>query len=405
MVASSRAFPALRYPNYRRWFVGQIVSLLGTWMQTTAQAFLVFELTHSARFLGYVAFAAGVPSWLLMLYGGVVADRISKRTLLICTQTAMLLLAFGLAAITLSGLARPWHILLFAFLLGTANAFDAPARQAFAAELVDREDLTNAIALNSAMFNAAAAVGPAVAGLTYAAFGPGWCFVINGISFVAVIAALFSLKIPAKIPVPSGRSPTAELREGLAYVAAQPVILTLMLLVGAVTLFGFSFSTLAPAWAVHILHGDARTNGWLQSARGGGALVSALLLASAGRFRGKGRVLTVGSFLFPALLCAFALTRTLALSLLALAAAGAAALLVLNLANALVQTLVRDDVRGRVMSIYSLTFLGSMPIGGMLMGVLAEHLGEPLAIGGGAAALLACTGLAFVLTPALRTAS
>src|SRR5262245_9039549 len=177
----SQTFSAFRYRNYRLWFAGQLVSLVGTWMQTTAQGFLVFELTHSPAYLGYVGFAAGVPSWLFMLYGGVIADRVSRRNLLLMTQTGMVILAFILAALTFSGWVQPWHIIVLALGLGVANAFDAPARQAFVVEMVDREDLTNAIALNSSMFNLATVVGPAVSGLVYAWLGPAWCFTINGL--------------------------------------------------------------------------------------------------------------------------------------------------------------------------------------------------------------------------------
>src|SRR5271157_4058592 len=184
-----RTFMALKYPNYRLWFRGQMVSLFGTWMQTTAQGFLVYELTHSPRYLGYVGFAAGAPTWLLTLYGGVVADRIPRRMLLIITQSCMMVLAFILAALWFLHVVQPWHIMVLAFLLGVANSFDAPARQAFVSELVPREDLTNAIALNATMFNTATAVGPAVAGATYALFGAGWCFTINGLSFIAVLTA------------------------------------------------------------------------------------------------------------------------------------------------------------------------------------------------------------------------
>jgi MFS family permease len=185
-----RTFAALKHSNYRLWFQGQLVSLFGTWMQTTAQGFLVFELTHSPEYLGYVGFAAGIPTWLFTLYGGVIADRVPRRTLLTVTQTSMMVLAFILAGLVFSHLVQPWHILALAFLLGVANSFDAPARQAFVGEMVAREDLTNAIALNATMFHMATAVGPAVAGFTYALFGPGWCFTLNGLSFIAVIAAL-----------------------------------------------------------------------------------------------------------------------------------------------------------------------------------------------------------------------
>jgi MFS family permease len=194
-VSARGTFAALQYPNYRLWFIGQMISLVGTWMQGTAQGYLVYELTRSPAYLGYVGFAAGVPSWLFMLYGGVIADRMSRRTLLVITQTCMMLLAFLLAGLTFTGRVQPWHIIVLAFLLGTANAFDAPARQAFVLEMVDRQHLTNAIALNSTMFNLGTAIGPAMAGITYSLFGPAWCFTINAFSFLAVIAALLLMKL------------------------------------------------------------------------------------------------------------------------------------------------------------------------------------------------------------------
>lgn len=398
-----QTFAALKYRNYRLWFWGQMVSLFGTWMQTTAQGYLVFQLTHSPAYLGYVSFAAGLPSWLFMLYGGVVADRMSRRTLLVITQICMMMLAFILAALTFSGRVQPWHIVLLAFGLGMANAFDAPARQAFVLEMVEREDLTNAIALNSTMFNSATAVGPAVAGVTYALFGPAWCFTINGLSFIAVIGALLLMKLKPPT-VPALRTSTlADLKEGLRYVASQPLIRMLIGLVATTSLFGLSFVTLIPAWAVTVLGGNATTNGLLQSARGVGALGSALLIASLGRFKFKGKLLAIGTFAFPIVLLAFALVRWLPLSLLALVGVGIALILVLNLANALVQTLVSDPLRGRVMGIYSLTFLGLMPIGGLLAGAVAEHIGEPITVVLSSLILLGFATLMWIFVPRLRT--
>lgn len=248
-----RTFAALRYPNYRLWFSGQMVSLFGTWMQTTAQGFLVYQLTRSPAFLGYVGFAAGIPIWLFTLYGGVVADRMPRRTLMLITQTTMMALAFVLAALTFLHLVAPWQILLLAFGLGAANAFDAPARQAIVTELVGREDLTNAIALNGTMFNAATVVGPAVAGVTYAVFGPAWCFTLNGISFLAVITALWLMDLPRPTGPLRPRSTLADLREGVTYVFSQPVVLTLIGVVAMTSLFGIAFGTLLPAWAVKAL--------------------------------------------------------------------------------------------------------------------------------------------------------
>src|SRR5574341_171267 len=397
-----QTFAALKYPNYRLWFFGQMVSLMGTWMQSTAQGFLVFELTHSPAFLGYVGFAAGVPSWLFTLYGGVVADRMPRRTLLLVTQTAMMILAFILAALTFAKLVQPWHILVLAFLLGVANAFDAPARLAFVPELVEREDLTNAIALNATMFNSATAVGPAVAGVTYALFGPALCFVLNGISFLAVIGALLMMRLAPWAPPARRASTRADLKEGVRYVIAQPMIATLIGLIAVTSLFGISFVTLFPAWAVTVLHGDATANGLMQSARGLGALAGALGIASLGRFKYKGRLLTVGTFAFPALLIVFTFIRSLPLALIALAVVGAAFILIMNLANALVQTLTPDALRGRVMGIYSLTFFGSMPIGALWVGAAAERVGEPSALILSAAIALGCAALIWVFVPKLR---
>jgi MFS family permease len=394
-----QTFAAFKYRNYRLWFGGQLVSLFGTWMQTTAQGYLVYQLTNSPAYLGYVACASGLPTWLFTLYGGVVADRMSRRTLMVITQSAMLVLAFILAALAFTGLVQPWHIVVLAFLLGIANAFDAPARQAFVLELVEREDLTNAIALNATMFNGATAVGPAAAGVTYAALGPGWCFTLNGVSFIAVIVALLMMRITPQA-VPARRvSAAGDLMEGLRYVVAHPIIRALIGLVGVLSLFGVSLFTLLPAWAIEVLGGDAATLGWLQSARGAGALIGALLLASLGRFEFKGKLLTVGTFLFPLMLLIFALVRWLPASLLVLVAGGSAQVLALNLANAIVQTHVSDELRGRVMGIYSLVFFGFMPIGGLLAGAAAQYIGEPETVVVSALILLGVAVLVWVFLP------
>ncbi len=369
-------FAAFRHRNYKLWFAGQLISLLGSWMQITAQGFLVYELTRSSEYLGYVAFAAGIPSWLFMLWAGVVADRMSRRALLIITQGCMLVLALLLAALTFAGAIQPWHILVLACGLGVANAFDAPARQAIVMELVGREDLTNAIALNSIMFNSATALGPAAAGLIYAWLGPGWCFAINAASFLAVIVALALMRFPARAARTQKTSAARELSEGLRFVMAHPHIRVLVGLVVVVALFGISFVTLMPAWAVAILGGDATTNGFLHSARGIGALLGALLIASLGRFQFHGRLLTMASLGFPLALIAFAFIRVEWLALVVLVAVGIGMILVFNLANALVQTLTPDGLRGRVMAIYSLGFFGFMPLGGLLAGALAERIGE-----------------------------
>jgi MFS family permease len=397
-----RAFTAMGYRNYRLYFWGQIVSLFGTWMQTTAQGFLIYELTHSAAYLGLVGFANGLPTWLFMLYAGVMADRFPRRRLMIITQTVMAGLAFILAFLVFAHWVRAWHILVLTFFLGVANAFDAPARQAIVTDLVeDKQDLPNAIALNSTMFNGASVIGPAVAGLVYALLGPGWCFIINGISFFAVIAALGAMT-PVLRAARERASAWREVGEGIRYTFSHRVILTIIGLIAVTSLFGQTFVNLIPAWTVTVLKGNAATNGLLYSARGAGALFCALGIAALGRFNFKGKLLTLGSLLFPISLLLFALNRTLSMSLILLVFAGGAAILVFNMANALVQTLVEDKLRGRVMSIYSLTFFGFMPVGSLWIGFAAQKFGVPSAVIANASVLLIFAVIIWLFVPRVR---
>ncbi len=398
-----RTFAALAYPNYRLWFVGQMTSLFGTWMQTTAQQYLIYKITNNSEaYLGYVGFASGIATWVFMLYGGAIADRVPRRNLIVVTQTSSMLLAFVLALLTFLRVVAPWHIIVLAFLLGVVNAFDAPARQSFVLEMVDRPVLTNAIALNSMMFNTATAVGPMIGGLTYWLFGPAWCFTINGLSFLAVIAALLSMRLPAWSPPARRESTFGEIREGLRAVRTDRRILAITCLMASVSLFGMSFATLIPAWAVEILHGDARINGFLQSARGIGAFGAALWIASYAHRRFKGRSITAASFLFPVMLVLFSFTRILPLSLLGIFAVGAANIVTNNLANALVQTLTPDALRGRVMSIYMLAFFGFMPIGALLAGQLATAFGVPAAVVIGASGTFVCAFAVALFVPSVR---
>ena len=397
-----RTFTALHYPNYRLWFIGQLVSLFGTWMQTTAVGFLIFELTRSPIYLGYAGFAAGAPSWIFTLYGGVIADRLSRRYLLIITQTAMMVLAFILTFLTFAHIVQPWHILFLAFLLGIANAFDAPARQAFASELVNRDDLTNAIALNSTMFQLATVIGPAAAGIAYATLGPGWCFAINGISFLAVIVALALMR---NLPPPVAQHHSAGLaaiKEGLFYVANHRVVRTLIVLVATTSLFGLSFTTLVPAWAVNVLGGGPTMNGLLYSARGAGSLLGALLIASLGRFAFRGKLVSAGTFFYPLAFTLFAFMRIVPLSLFALLLVGAGTIMVLNLCNALVQTISPDHLRGRIMGVYTLLFFGSMPLGALWTGFLAQQWGEPVAVWVNAVVCIGVAAAVYRKVPEIR---
>jgi MFS family permease len=397
-----RTFTALKYPNYRLWFWGQMTSLFGTWMQITAQGFLIYDLTHSPEYLGYVGFAAGIPSWFLMLYGGVIADRFDKRNILILTQYAMMALAAVLAALTFLNIIQPWEIILMAFLLGVANSFDAPSRISLVNELVPKEDLTNAIALNATLFNTASASGPAIAGITYALAGPAWCYTFNAVSFIGVIIALKKMKLPKAAPKTDGKSALHELKEAIKYIASTPVVRTIIICVGVMSIFGISIVTLLPAWAVKILGGDAATNGFLQSARGIGALTAALVIASLGRFRFKGKLLTFGFSLFPLFMFAFSFIRWIPGSLLALFVMGGFVILTMNIANSLVQTHVPDFIRGRVMSVYSLTFFGLMPVGSLMMGSFAGSFGEPETIVIASIAAFTVAVLVFIFAPYIR---
>jgi MFS family permease len=397
-----RTFIALKYPNYRLWFGGQLVSLVGTWMQVTAQGYLVYTLTGSAKWLGLVGFAAGVPSWLFTLYGGVIADRIPRRTMLIITQSVMMVLAFILTGLVYWNVVEPWHIVVLAFLLGIANAFDAPARQSFVVELVDREDLTNAIAINSTMFNLATVVGPAVAGLTYAAFGAAMCFAINGLSFLGVIIALLLMKLKSQPIVTDKGSTMLQIKEGIQYVKVKPVVIVLMTGLFFVSVFGFGLMTLMPVWAVSILGGDVTTNGFLLSARGLGALAGALTVAALAYRRVKGRIWTIGSFVLPLMLFIFSFIRTIPVSLLLLMGIGWGLMAMVNTANAMVQEEVPDALRGRVMGIFILVFFGSGPIGSLLVGWMAASITAPTTVAVCAAVLFGFALFIILKRPALR---
>jgi predicted MFS family arabinose efflux permease len=371
-------------------------------MQSAAQGYLIYELTQSPAYLGYVSFASGLPSWIFTLYAGAIADRIPRRMLLTITQTGMMILAFILAALTFTNLVQPWHIIILAFLLGIANAFDAPARQAFVVELVDRDVLTNAIAVNSTMFTSAIVVGPAVGGLAYAAVGPEWCFVLNGISFLAVIAALLMMKLTPMQRTPRKATARHEIMDGLRYVWRDDRLRMLIGNIGITTLFGMSIATLIPLWAVDILGGDAKTNGFLLSARGVGSLLGALMIASMSQRQFRGKMWTIASFALPLLMIIFAGVRSVPLALLIMAGNGWAFISLNNTTNAMVQSQVPDELRGRVMGIYTLVFFGSFPIGSLVAGNLADLISAPTTLIIFAAVLLLFAVYIFWRKPEMR---
>ena len=373
----SQTFSALKYRNFRLWFSGQMVSLIGTWMQATAQAYLLFELTGSPAMLGIAGFASGIPIWLFSLYSGLLSDRFSRRNVILFAQTSMMVLGFILAILTFSDLVQPWHIIVLAFLLGTANAFDAPARQSFVVDMVPKEDLTNAIALNSSVFNLGTIVGPSVAGLIYAWLGPAWCFTINGISFLGVIGALLLMNVPPRKITALKKSPFSDMQEGLRFAVGHVEIRYLLINLAAVALFSFSLMTLMPDWANTVLGGDVTTNGLLLSARGAGSLAAALMIANLGSRVVRGKIWTYGGLVMPIAIFLFGSFRVLPVSLITLVVLGWSLMSVVNISNALIQTHVPDHLRGRVMSIYILVFMGSYPIGALLVGWLADMFGSP----------------------------
>ena len=377
-------FRALRHRNYRLFFSGQIISLIGTWMQSIAQAWLVYRLTKSSLLLGVVGFAGQIPVLLFAPLGGLIADHHSRHRTVIATQTASMALAFILSALTLLGQIRVWEVLCLAALLGVVNAFDIPARQAFIIEMVIPEDLINAIALNSAMFNGARILGPAVAGITVAAIGEGWCFFANGVSYIAVIVGLLLMTFAPRERTPRPASGLASVLEGFRFVHDTGPILALLLLLGLVSLTGMPYAVLMPIFADRILHSGARGLGILMGSTGVGALAATLVMAARKEVRGLGRWIMFASTGFGMSLIAFSFSRSFSLSVFLLLPAGFSMLIQMASSNTLIQTMVPDALRGRVMSVYSMMFMGMAPFGALLAGAIANRLGAPhtVAIGG-----------------------
>jgi MFS family permease len=401
-LRSSNTFAAFRHRNYRLWFFGQLISMVGTWMQSTAQGYLIYTLTGSAAYLGYVGFISGLPSWLFMVYGGLVADRVPRRTMMIITQSTMMMLAFVLAGLVFANVVQPWHILVLAFFLGVANAFDTPARQSLVVELVAREDLSNAIAFNSTIFNTGLIIGPAIGAAIYALTGPAWCFTINGISFLAVIGALILMRIQA-MPVPLYRGSALSLiAESFRYVRGNRLVLTLTISVFVANIIGFGPITLLPAWAVEVLKGDVTTNGLLMSARGIGAVIGGLVIAAIVSRGGRGKWWAASSILMPISMLAFALTRNLAVSLGLMGFLGFTMVTMMNNSNAMVQSIVPDNLRGRVMGLYSLMFMGGGPLGALVAGTLAQQTDEVLTFIVSGIGMLIFGGVIWFLRPEVR---
>jgi MFS family permease len=378
------ALRALRSRNYRLFVGGQLVSLIGTWMQSVAQSWLVYRLTGSAALLGLIGFAGQIPIFILATLGGVIADHANRHRVLVATQTAMMLLAFVLAALTLEGVVRVWHILLLASCLGIANAFDIPARQAFLVEMVGRDDIVNAIALSSSMMNGARIVGPAIAGIVVAAVGEGWCFLLNGLSYVAVILALLMMKIAPRTDVHPRVSTWHSMVEGFSFAWHTRPVRALLMLLALVSVMGMPYTVLMPIIADRTLHGGAHAYAVLMSASGSGALAGAAILTMRRHIRGLGRWIAVTSIGFGASLIAFSFSRVLWLSIVLLVPAGFCMMVEMAASNTLIQSMVPDRLRGRVMAVYSMMFMGMAPVGALFAGAIAVPVGAPetVAIGG-----------------------
>jgi MFS family permease len=394
---------ALDSRNYRLFFEGQLVSLIGTWMTRVATSWLVYRLTGSAFLLGMASFASQIPIFFLTPFSGVWVDRWDRHRTLVITQILSMLQSFALAALALSGVIQVWEIIALAVAQGAINAFDMPARQSFVVQMIERrEDLGNAIALNSSMVNGARLIGPAVAGVLIAAVGEGYCFLIDGISYIAVIASLLAMRVDAGPPHAARRALIVELREGWNYVRESAPIRCVLLFLTLVSLVGMPYTVLMPIFAASILHGGPHLLGFLMAAAGLGALAGAVSLAMRPSVLGLGRVIVWSASLFGVGLIGLGLSRTLWISLPAVAIAGFGMMRHLASSNTILQTIVAEEKRGRVMAYYSMAFQGIAPFGSLAAGAIAARLGAPLTIACGGGVCL-CGALWFAAgLPALR---
>jgi len=395
---------ALSYRNYRLFFGGQVVSLVGTWITTTATNWLVYRLTHSALLLGVVGFAGQFPAFLLGPLAGIYVDRWNRHRLLVVTQTVSMLQSFALAVLTLSGRITIQWVIMLSIVQGVVNAFDMPGRQAFLLTMIEnRQDLGNAIALNSSMVNVARLVGPSVAGLVIAVAGEGWCFLIDGFSYIAVIIALLRMRIATATPPAVVRHAWQQFREGFTYAFGFPPIRSIILLLALVSLVGVPYSVLMPVFATQIFHGGPHTLGFLMTASGCGALLGALWLAARRSVVGLGRVISAASALFGAGLISFALMRTFWIALPCLTVAGFGFMVQMASSNTVLQTIVDDEKRGRVMSFYTMAFLGTVPFGSLIAGSLSSRIGAPNTLIMGGTCCIIGGGLFARSLPVLRT--
>jgi MFS family permease len=398
-----RLLRALRHRNYRLFFSGQSVSLVGTWITRIATSWLVYRLTGSALLLGVVGFCGQIPTLVLSPFAGVLVDRFDRHRILVITQFFSMLQSLALALLALPGIIKVWEILALQVVQGVINAFDTPARQSFIVDMIeDRADLPNAIALNSSMVNGSRIIGPSIGGIVIAAVGEGWCFMIDAISYLAVIASLMAMRVAQKQrPETVGRV-VEELRAGLSYVSRSVPMRSALLLLALVSTMGMPYTVLMPAIAMERLHGGPHTLGFLMTASGLGALAGALYLASRNSVLGLGKAMVLSTITFGVGLAAFSQSRVIWLSLILLPVVGGGMMVETASTNTILQTIVEEGMRGRVMSFYTMAFLGTAPLGSLLAGLLADHIGAPLTILFGGLACVAA-GIWFGLRlPSLR---
>ncbi|MEO8606882.1 MAG: MFS transporter [Chloroflexota bacterium] len=371
---------ALRFPNFRLYFVGQLISLSGTWMQNVAQGWLVFSLTRSELWLGVVACAAGLPSLVLSPFAGVMVDRIPRRKILLVSQTVQMILAFILAWLAFANAVQVWHIVVLAFVLGLTNAIDAPARQAIIVDLVGKKDLTSGITLNSIMFNSARVFGPVAAGIALVQFGPAWCFFINGASFIAVIFMLWIMKVEGSVRFVGDFAPLERLKEGLQYARRHSTIAPLLLLAGITSLLTINLSTMLPAFADEVLHSPKIAYSSMMMSWGIGAVIAGIFMTTLGRRFGRGRVVFAMVIFVTIAAIFFSLTTDVNAAVFLMGLYGFGIILEFVTVNTLIQSEVPDEFRGRVMSLYTLTFFGVAPFGALGLGLLAQAITTPPAM-------------------------
>jgi MFS family permease len=367
----------MQHRNFQLFIAGQLISLIGTWMQNMAQLWLVYKLTHSAVLLGVFGFASQVPMLFLSSLGGYVGDRYERHRGVIATQTVSMILAFVLAGLTLMNLINEWELIAIAFLVGIVNAFDVPIRQAFLVQMVGKEDLPNAIALNSSIFNGARVVGPAIAGFAIAWVGEGWCFFLNGVSFVAVIVALLMMRIAPREIKASTDSPLKSFVQGFRFVMSDFPVRSSLLLLSVLSLFGLQYSVFMPIYALDILKGNALTQGYLMSSAGVGAVLGALHFAARKHYKGLARWIAATATSCALGLLVFSQARVFWLCTLVLFVVGFAATSQMAATNTLIQNRVPDELRSRVMAVYATMFMGVQPIGALIAGGVAKRIGAP----------------------------